>query len=131
MNDVTKMPGMPGMDSSPKSPVVEKPQDELTHGDSPAINVAELTIPSHDEKPEEKAIIEDLDENNSVIQLPKNPKKGIEVVATRRGFYRQHRKKLGDKFTIAKFSQLGEWMSCVDPVIEKERLEFFKKKKAK
>jgi hypothetical protein len=57
--------------------------------------------------------------------------KGIEVVATRKGFYNQRRISEGEKFIVKKKENLGEWMKCVDPALERERFNFFKNKKAK
>lgn len=61
------------------------------------------------------------------------PQGKIEVRATRKGFYRQNRRKKGDKFKISKFEDVGDWMVCIDPVMEKKRKQFLveKKKKAK
>lgn len=70
-------------------------------------------------------------EADNEVKIPIVPKGGIEVVATRKGFYGQMRKREGDVFTVPKFESLGEWMRCKDPVLEKKRVEFFKEKKKK
>ncbi len=61
----------------------------------------------------------------SEVQTPSVPMapKSIEVVATAKGFYKQARKVEGDKFSVAKFEQLGSWMKCVDPVMQKKHIE--------
>ena len=69
--------------------------------------------------------------NSSSISIPKFSSKGIEVVATRKGFYNQRRISEGEKFIVKKKENLGEWMKCVDPALERERFNFFKNKKAK
>ena len=67
--------------------------------------------------------------DSSTVAAPKVPKKGIEVVATRKGFYNRERKNEGDKFIVKKKHLLGEWMTCTDPDLEVERIKFFKAKK--
>lgn len=59
------------------------------------------------------------------------PKKGIEVVALRKAFYNQDRKHAGSRFFIKGPEDFGEWMKCIDPYWEKQRVEFYKQKKAK
>lgn len=68
---------------------------------------------------------------SSNINVPLVPKKGIAVMATRDGFYGQQRYSSGDEFVVKSFEKLGLWMKCEDSNIEKKRVEFFKKKKAK
>lgn len=63
------------------------------------------------------------------VDVPKAASNGIEVVATRSGFFAQQRKVEGDKFFVSKFEQLGEWMKCLDTEMEKKRVAFFKEKK--
>lgn len=55
----------------------------------------------------------------------------IDVVATGKGFYKQQRIKEGDKFVVAKFEQLASYMRCVDPAIEKMRLQMMEERKQK
>lgn len=69
-------------------------------------------------------------ENTSLKSIPQIPANGIEVMATRNGFYNLHRIVENDIFTVRKFEDLGEWMKCLDPDLEKERVKFFKNKKA-
>lgn len=66
------------------------------------------------------------------IKAPLVPSNGkIEVVAVRNGFFNQHRKAEGDKFFVPKIESLGDWMKCIDPVMEKERVKILKAKKKK
>ncbi len=59
---------------------------------------------------------------------PKIPRQ-IEVIALRKGFFGNHRREEGDKFVISKMSQLGDWMECVDPTLEKQHQAIIKSKK--
>lgn len=105
--------GMPSMDSMPEAD-------------------NNLSVPSH--KPDiqdGKPSIIMPGENNSEVNIPPAPKKGIEVIAIRGAFFRQHRVKEGDKLIIKSEAEFGEWMKCVDPLMERKRKEFYKKKKAK
>jgi len=65
------------------------------------------------------------------VKMPLAPKSGIEVVATRKGFYGQRRINEGDEFRVKKFEDLGQWMKCKDKDLERQRVKFFKDKKAK
>lgn len=47
--------------------------------------------------------------------------KGIEVVATRAGFFKNVRYNAGDKFMIPSLEKAGSWMKCTDAVAEKQR----------
>lgn len=76
---------------------------------------------------------EELDmppEHHQPASPPKSVSRKITVIARRAGFYMNHRRVEGDKFDVAKFDDLGTWMECVDPVIEKKRQEAMKKKAA-
>lgn len=56
----------------------------------------------------------------------------IEVIAMGPGFFKQGRKKEGDRFTVDSFDKLGSWMKCVDPVMQKKHeAEQRRKKEAK
>lgn len=55
--------------------------------------------------------------------------RGIDVVALRSGFYEQRRIIEGEKFTVKKAEQLGSWMRCIDPVMQKKHQENLKAKK--
>lgn len=46
--------------------------------------------------------------------------KPIEVVAIANGYFAPHRKVTGDEFTVPSFKQLGYWMRCKDPVVQKK-----------
>lgn len=66
-------------------------------------------------------------EEAAPVQAPKN----IEVVALRNGFFAQERKVEGDKFVVPTMKQLGSWMRCLDPRIEKMHQDFLKAKRSK
>lgn len=70
---------------------------------------------------------------NSEVKVPLVPRKGIDVTATRKGFYGQLRVKSGDKFVVKNLESLGTWMKCDDPDWERKRIKFLenKNKKAK
>ncbi len=70
----------------------------------------------------------DLD---SVIKVPVVPKKGIDVIATRAGFFGQQRISLGQKFVVKNFEQLGLWMKCEDKDLERKRVKSLEDKKRK
>jgi hypothetical protein len=57
--------------------------------------------------------------------------KVIEVVAMRPGFFKQIRRKVGDKFVVSDMSKVGEWMKCTDRDLEKKRQEMVLQKKRK
>lgn len=82
-----------------------------------------LPKPSEAQVSEESAKVEQKE--------PVAPKaKSIEVVALRPGFFKQMRKSEGDKFVVEKFEQLGSWMKCLDPVMEKKHQEAMKQRKS-
>lgn len=83
-----------------------------------------LEVPSHIPS------YESAESKNSSLVTPPAPKKGIEVEALRKGFYNQHRLKEGEKFTVKTFEELGEWMKCTDPDLQKKHYENLKIKKA-
>jgi len=68
---------------------------------------------------------------------PSNEKKvekdsaGVEVVALGKGFFRNSRKKLGDKFLVPSLDLVGDWMRCTDPEVEKQHQNLIKERKAK
>lgn len=107
---------------TPSEDSVEKSTESLT-----------LDAPSHEDAFQGPVI--DTPENNlnnkSEVSIPLVPKKGIEVVALRKGFYNQMRWNEGDKFLIRSEKEFGEWFKCTDSYYEKKRLEFYKEKKAK
>ena len=90
-----------------------------------------LSVPSHESQSEIKKPEIDKGEGKveSNIKTPIAPKDGIEVVATREGFFNQHRIKRGQSFKVSKVEQLGDWMSCKDPSMEKERVKRIEQKK--
>lgn len=109
----SQMPGMPSE---------VKPSETM-----PGMPTVDLNPPSHDEG---KPIIDNVDKNiSNNVDIPLVPKTGIKVIATRAGFFNQHRKAEGDKFSVPTMEKLGDWMKCVDPVLEKKRKELISKKK--
>lgn len=58
-------------------------------------------------------------------------KKPIEVEALTLGFYDNHRKVGGDRFTVPSIEQTGSWMRCLDPKHEKARIERLEAKRKK
>ena len=121
-----QMPQMP----KPQTLVSDKMSESTSHLDAPeqsGVEAEGLTVPDHDEfaKPQLKSV-----EKDSVSQVTAPaPKNGIEVEATRKGFYNQQRYEQGNRFKVRSRDELGEWMKCVDPAEEKRRSEYFKGKK--
>ncbi len=119
-----KMPGMPSLVSDGAEALLS-PESEVSIG-SDASDLAESLL----EAPVHKPTLISA-ENKSVSTVKASaPKKGLEVVALRKGFYNQHRLREGDSFTIKSFEDLGDWMKCVDPDLQKKHLENLKYKKA-
>lgn len=112
------MPSMPGM------PEVKKESIE----DSGVKSSESLDVPSHeDDKPKLMDPAADSTKVATVIA----PKKGIEVVATRKAFYNQNRIVEDQRLFLKSEEDLGEWHYCVDSFWEKKRVEYLKQKKAK
>ena len=115
-----KMPGMPGMpesnEESKENSVLQAP--EHVSAFSSPVGDADASLAGKEDE-EEKA------------PISLTSKKKIDVVALRKGFYNQHRLAEGDEFQVKKFEDLGEWMRCKDPVLEKKRVQFLKEKKEK
>lgn len=82
-----------------------------------------LPTPSEQSEGEEQDV---ADENPSTKTL-----KDIKVVALRAGFFAPHRKNENDEFTVPSFKQLGSWMKCLDPKIEREHQAALKAKRTK
>jgi hypothetical protein len=127
------MPQMPGMPSSGAS--VQSDSSLSPFAKDSGVNTSEsdvmgLDTPSHEEEKKPETISSQMNDV-SQVKAPSVPKKGIEVVAIRKGFYNQTRYKEGDKFFIKSEESFGDWFSCVDPYFEKKRIEFYKSKKAK
>ena len=114
MSNDNDMPVMPGL---------EKPGNESEQVD--------LNVPEQSQEDVPVEIIDPEKDMDSNVQIPIESKLGIEVVASRKGFFGQQRYKENDKFKVKKFGQLGSWMRCIDPVMEKKRSEFFKNKNKK
>lgn len=88
----------------------------------------DLAPPSHDHGLPE--IKKNDGVNDSFAVTPKIVKSGINVVAMRDGFYNRSRIREGEEFIVRSPADLGDWMKCLDPDIEKERVEWMKEKKA-
>jgi len=120
MTDNQQSISMPAMPTPPEeSGVGMTPPEESGVGMTPPVH-------SEDEKP----TIETVESEVASNITPLVPSTGrIEVVAMRPGFFNQHRKAEGAKFSVPSIEKCGEWMQCVDPIMEKKRVEFFIKKK--
>lgn len=127
------MKTMPQMPAMKKNETTEVASPSVHSSPVPASSEAgseDLNVPGHEltkphlDKAEEK--------DNSLVKVAFNtPRNGIEVMATRKGFYNQHRIQENETFKIGSFEELGDWMKCVDPDLEKKRLEILKSRKAK
>jgi len=137
---MSKMPAMPTIETKNDSVLPVNGSDSVHISSSAGENSSEsspvegeknLETPSHEE--EVKPVIEDGKNTiDNTVEVSLKSIKGIEVTATRAGFYGQQRRELGDSFIVGSFEKLGEWMECKDSAIEKERIKFFEnKKKAK
>lgn len=111
----------------------------------PSINFNSLPG-ENDHLPVEENNNDVLDSSDEIVGLPKPklasventlsnaidlqaPKTGIKVKALRDGFMFQQRISAGEEFTISSFKQLGSWMKCLDPMMERKRKEIEKAKK--
>lgn len=112
------------MSEMPVQPVITPSGSEEKIGESSSEG---LIPPAHEEKVE---IESPEDDNDSIIPVPLT-KQNIEVIAERKGFYGQQRIAKGQTFSVSSFDALGEWMICVDPELEKKRIQFFIDKKVK
>jgi hypothetical protein len=56
---------------------------------------------------------------------------GIMVRAKGPGFFENHRKVIGDEFSIPSMNELGNWMECVDPAVRKKHEKIMADKKQK
>jgi len=116
-----KMPGMPNLNSDG-----EDSSSSISPIPAFAESGAGLVIPDH------KPMFNTVESNNvSVINAAKILRNGIEVKALRNGFYNLHRLRENDVFTVKSFEDLGEWMKCLDPDLEKQHQANMKEKKAK
>lgn len=67
----------------------------------------------------------------SATPVKKSEPKDIKVKAIRLGFFAQERKYENMKFVVPTFKQLGSWMECEDPAIEKLHQAAMQAKKKK
>lgn len=81
---------------------------ENNRGEMP---VPELDVPEH---LEEAQVPVEAPPKKQLVQ-----KRKIQVVANQNGFYKNYRKKPGDKFEINSESELGLWMDVLDPEIQR------------
>lgn len=129
MNNIPLMPslaGGPSLPDVPLSPSSAESQKDSAVGETQSS--PEETFESLNPKPQ---IANSEEKSNTTVNLPVVPKSGIEVVATRKGFYNQTRIKEGVEFKIKSEEDFGDWFKCKDPVFEKRRANFIKEKKAK
>lgn len=128
MNE-NKMPNLNSMPSPAGIPSA-KPAGEVVEQPSESVPAQTLNVPSYEtEKP--TVVTDSNEQKSSTVVKPMIVKSGIEVVATAPGFYKQNRIKVGERFTVANFEDLGMWMKCEDREIEKKRVEFLESKKQK
>jgi hypothetical protein len=113
-NPLNQMPQMPG----------------VVQAAAPALPPLELDTPSHEGLDDKPKINKPDEQSVSNVKVVPSPKKGIEVVATRKGFFRQSRRREGDVFVVPSFELLGDWMKCTDPNLEKQRLQMIKERKS-
>lgn len=139
---------IPGFDPNPaglsENPHVEDPKAVTTELEKEILNDLENKpeVPSKEEQDLKDLQTLGTPEHNkgytvanegmaSNVKVPKAPKGGFEVIATRLGFYKQERLRENDVFHIEKFEDVGEWMKFTDPDLEKKRVKFFQDKKAR
>lgn len=89
--------------------------------------VAEVTLPGEEIIEAPKYV--EPEKTDSIVNIPKFPKNGIQVVATRNGFYNSTRIFTGDKFKLKSEKDYATWFECVDPDLEKDRKEHLREKK--
>lgn len=131
MNDNTTMPGMPSMpgpEVQPGQPVERAPVAAPVQ----PVERAPLTVPSHEHVVnKELPTINEAGVTDSDVKVPKLPPNGILVIAKGKAFFGQRRIAPGEKVLLDGPHQFGAWQECVDPDWEMQRLDHFKKKKAK
>lgn len=112
-------PGKTQVDEEPK--VTKDPQGVNTGAPitTPKLPATEVLIPPVVEEDSEPTVQEKVD-SKPIVQ---GKVSGIRVVATMKGFYGNARIKPGDIFTVKSVMELGSWMRCMDPSVEKDRKE--------
>jgi len=134
------------MKNIPQMPSI-KPSSDVVRSDSPFTEGAEQSAPDVSLNPPvhsgvapevipgpeffKKPELLDVNSSSNTIKKVVVPAQGIAVVATRAGFYNQTRYSIHDELFVQSEDDLGDWMSCVDPVFEKVRLNIIKEKKAR
>lgn len=119
------MPTMPGMPSANTQPEENVNTSLPAEQEEAKVETSESEEETESERP---TYVTSETTNNSVMNLPRFPKNGIEVEATRKGFYNQNRINPGKIFKVKKPEHLATWMKCTDPDLEKERVKLFKEK---
>lgn len=105
---------MPPIPETEMAPTVEAGPDDLAPLDAEALQIPPAPLPVPD---------------TSKASPPPPVTRGIEVMAMRPGFYRQNRYSVGDKFMVRGTADLGSWMRCTDPTLEKQHLRAIQDKK--
>ena len=129
--------------ASPSAKVTEKDLDQpvvdadFSPGpdagvDEPNPHAPEMHVPS--DNPNDfipPSLMGVSDEDEYATKLPEGPIEGIPVVCTRKAFYNQMRYKEHDQLVLNSEDDLGEWHTCLDPKMEKKRVQKIKDKKAR
>lgn len=123
------MPGMPGM-PQPETKI-EETEKSTTQLDTPSHEGAEPVKSEVESEALNKPKLHTLESTvSNQMEFPV-PQGEIEVEALRKGFYNNNRIRVGKVFKISRFEQIGSWMKCTDPKLEKRRIEFLNEKRRK
>lgn len=108
-----------------------KKEDNMPSPDENKENAPVLTVPNleQDQKSDNQVSIDET--QDTIKKDDELESKPIEVIALRPGYFASNRVAAETKFTIPSFSQLGSWMECTDPEIQKLHLEAIEAKKPK
>lgn len=113
----------------PVPPSVAAPVDLLAQNDTDAAKATMMDKGAEEQEAlaaglegdfEEVAKVDLEPRNDSTVKV-KSHKRGIEVMATRAGYFAQSRKAEGDRFFISDMSELGSWMQLMDSKAEAKR----------
>lgn len=116
-----QMPNLPSLNNESSESEVGASSSPFTE-DSAELNAAESDVTVEEDVQIAKPVVVTPSEPSNQVKL-QVPKKGIEVVALRKGFYNQNRLKEGDTFYIKSTEEFGDWFKCTDPLFEKERVK--------
>lgn len=123
-----QMPNLPSLNNESSESEVGASSSPFTE-DSAELKTAESNVTEEEVVITKPVVVTPSEPSNHVkLQVPK---KGIEVVATRKGFYNQNRLRDGDSFHIKSTQDFGDWFRCVDPMFEKERVKFLQEARKK